>query len=66
MDRPCSIARQFLLWNKGKCSALKFRAGRFWCDVITNPQHVSVALKKISKADRIDAIGTGTYCDARK
>lgn len=62
---PCAIAAQFRLWKAGKCRALRFAAGRYWCDAIINPRRISVALAKHSKAERLDAMGGDTGCDHR-
>lgn len=62
---PCAISDQFGLWKDGKCKALRFSAGRYWCDVINNPRRVSVRLAKISKEDRLNAIGSIGICDHR-
>ncbi len=62
---PCNVSVQFNLWKDGKCRALRFAAGRYWCDVISNPRRVSVKLAKIPKAKRIDAIGNARGCDHR-
>jgi len=64
--RPCPIAKQFNLGRNGKCKALKFRAGRYWCDVITKPRMVSVQLAKLPRKYLRSAIGVDTYCDAKK
>lgn len=62
---PCAVSRQYRLWRDGRCRALRYAAGRYWCDVIVNPRRVSVPLSKVPKAARVDAIGTGTSCDHR-
>ncbi len=62
---PCEVSVQFKLWKAGKCRALRFAAGRYWCDVISNPRRVSVKLAKIPKDARIDAIGNAKGCDHR-
>lgn len=64
-DRPCPVSRQFQLWRDGKCKALSWRAGRYWCDVIALPDRLAVALRKIPRAARIDAIGAVGVCDAK-
>lgn len=65
LTAPCAVSREFGLWRKGKCAALRQAAGRYWCDAIVNPRRVSVELSKIPKAKRIDAIGINTLCDSR-
>lgn len=61
----CSVSLQFGLWRDGKCRALRFEAGRYWCDAIRNPRRVSVRLASYKKAAIIDAIGAVTGCDSR-
>lgn len=62
---PCNVSAQFDLWRDGKCRALRFAAGRYWCDALVDPRRVSVALSKKTKAERADALGTGMGCDHR-
>jgi len=63
---PCSISAQFGLWRPGKgCRALRFEAGRYWCEAIRNPRGVSVRLARIMKTVRLDCIGVGAGCDHR-
>ena len=62
---PCAVASQFGLWKDGRGRALRFAAGRYWCDAVINPRRVSVRLTKYSKAVIMDAMGAGAGCDYR-
>jgi hypothetical protein len=63
---PCHLSSQYGLWREGACVALRFGAGRYWCDVITQPQRISARLPKIPRRIRQDAIGIVGICDAKK
>lgn len=62
---PCAVAGQFGLWKNGKCRALRFSIGRYWCDAVLNPRRVSVRLARYSKATIIGHMGAGAGCDHR-
>ena len=63
---PCSVSAQFDLWKDGRCRALRFAAGRYWCDAVINPRRVSVRLARYPKATIVDAMGAGHGCDHRR
>lgn len=63
---PCVVSSQFGLWKPQKgCRALRYAAGRYWCDAIVNPRRVSVRLAKIPRRVRETAIGKVGICDHR-
>ena len=66
LDQPCPVSRQYKLWQDGKCKALSFKNGRYWCDVLSNPSRISLHIRKISYKHRLDAIGVNGKCDAKK
>jgi hypothetical protein len=60
------VAKQFGLWKGGRCKALVFRDGRYWCGVITAPEKLGrPALMTIDLSERRGAIGIIGTCDAR-
>lgn len=62
---PCAVAVQFRLWKDGKCRALRFATGRYWCDAVINPRRVSVRLARHRKSVIRDHIGSSGGCDHR-
>lgn len=62
---PCKLSSMFSLWRRGRCRALRYAAGKYWCDVVTNPRRVSLKLSKLTKVDRLLYIGAIGVCDYR-
>lgn len=70
-DQPCAIARQFGLWRYSDgCRALKFRAGRYWCQVAITPERYIPFVKRRNRAKYMPAIrhaiGVAGICDAHR
>ena len=69
IDQPCLVSRQYDLWRpwpKRGCIALKFRAGRYWCEMAITPKNVSRKFNNSAKHIIKDALGIIGKCDAKK
>lgn len=62
---PCELSSMLSLWRRGRCRALRYAAGKYWCDAVTNPRRVSLKLSKLTKTDRLSYIGAIGICDYR-
>lgn len=63
---PCALSHKFGLWRYRKgCRALRYAAGKYWCDAVTNPRRISLKLAKVPKRDRLMYIGAAGICDHR-
>lgn len=64
LTSPCAVSDQAGLWQKGRCKALKYRAGRYWCELAVDSKMVKVALGKMQAKLR-HYLGLGHGCDHR-
>lgn len=64
LTSPCAVSDQAGLWVNGRCKALKYRAGRYWCELAIDAKRVKVALGKMQDKLRY-YLGVGKGCDHR-
>jgi hypothetical protein len=66
LSLPCCLSLQYSLWQNGKCIALRYDDGRYWCNAISNPERLPAPISDIPLPQRIDAIAADSVCDSRR
>lgn len=65
---PCSLAEEFLDVSSGRCPALEWEEGRFWCGLVRSPSKYLAPGKEFADAvvgaAFAQALGVGVGCDA--